>query len=221
MRVLRSITGVMFTGLIVILAGIYVHTEARTVASGTDGAAPRGKVVWVSVSIPLFAQASTTSGRVAMLYVAAPLVSITTRSGWMQARLDGWARPGGTIVYVDTGTIGSAIKGAAVSAVPRPLATATNTDTGVTWNKVELRGWLPAGATVTSSAILWTTAQALYTRNCGVCHALHAPDQFTSTQWPANIKPMGPRTSLTAAQIDLVLKYLQWHASDLARKHGP
>jgi trimethylamine-N-oxide reductase cytochrome c-type subunit TorC len=155
--------------------------------------------------------------RVASLDVAAPLQVTAKHGAWATVLFSAWVRAGGgQILYVDTGAVGSAIRGGQVAAaLPKPMLTKTNKDTGVTWEKVLLAGVVKIEDTVTSQNILWKPAKVYYTASCGVCHALHAPGQFTSERWPANIKAMAHNTALTPSQIDLVLKYLQWHASDM------
>ena len=91
----------------------------------------------------------------------------------------------------------------------------TSQDTGVVWKEVILSGAVTLDDTVTNLNTLWKPAVMLYSSHCGVCHALHAPGEFTSERWLANTKAMAHNTSLTPAELDLVLKYLRWHASDM------
>jgi hypothetical protein len=70
--------------------------------------------------------------------------------------------------------------------------------------------YTPTNADVTSSATLEQLQQgrALYINNCGNCHGLYSPDNFSSSQWSNIMNAMGPNTSMTSAQKALVLKYV-------------
>jgi len=71
--------------------------------------------------------------------------------------------------------------------------------------------YVPTSADVTSSATLADLQQGrtLYVNNCGSCHGLYSPDNFTSSQWKNNIMPsMGPETSMSSAEKTLVTKYV-------------
>jgi hypothetical protein len=70
--------------------------------------------------------------------------------------------------------------------------------------------YTPTGTDVTANATLDELLQGrtLYINHCGDCHGLYSPDGRTVSEWKSAIAVMGPRTSLTAAEITLVTKYL-------------
>jgi hypothetical protein len=70
--------------------------------------------------------------------------------------------------------------------------------------------YVPTSADVTANATLQelTQGRALYISNCNACHQLYNPDNFTITQWRSIISSMAPRTSMSAADVQLVTKYL-------------
>jgi mono/diheme cytochrome c family protein len=78
--------------------------------------------------------------------------------------------------------------------------------------KKDLGGSLytPTSADVTASATLVDLQQgmALYSSNCGSCHGLYSPDNYTSTQWRSIMGSMAPRTGMSASQVLLVTKYV-------------
>ena len=78
----------------------------------------------------------------------------------------------------------------------------TNTDTGSLYT--------PTNSDVTANATLSELQQgrSLYINNCGVCHGLYSPDNFTPTQWKSVLNNMAPRTDMTSQQILLVTKYV-------------
>jgi hypothetical protein len=186
---------------------------------GRQQAAATAHVVTIYTARATTLLARASGPKLVSLEVAAPL-QVTARHGaWSTVSFTAWVRAGGgKVLYVDTGTTGSAIRGGQVVAtLPKALVVKTNAGTGVTWDKVVLAGVVKIDDTVNNQNTLWKSAKVYYTSSCGVCHALHAPGQFTSERWPANIKAMGHNTALTPAQLDLVLKYLQWHASDMPK----
>jgi mono/diheme cytochrome c family protein len=70
--------------------------------------------------------------------------------------------------------------------------------------------YVPTSADVTANATLQdlTQGRALYISNCNACHQLYNPDNYTPTQWRSIVSTMGPRTSMSASDIQLVTKYL-------------
>ena len=70
--------------------------------------------------------------------------------------------------------------------------------------------YIPTSADVTLTATLPELQQGrdLYVNNCGRCHGLYSPDNYTSSQWRSIINSMAPRTSLSTSEIQLVTKYV-------------
>jgi mono/diheme cytochrome c family protein len=70
--------------------------------------------------------------------------------------------------------------------------------------------YTPTSADVTATATLTDLQQgrSLYINNCGRCHGLYSPDNYSSAQWKSIISSMGPNTSLSASEILLVTKYV-------------
>jgi mono/diheme cytochrome c family protein len=70
--------------------------------------------------------------------------------------------------------------------------------------------YTPTSVDVTPSATLVDLQQGriLYINNCGRCHGLYSPDNFSSTQWKSIISSMAPNTGLSASDILLVTKYV-------------
>jgi len=115
-----------------------------------------------------------------------------------------------TIVYQDPATLSRAGVLASPAAV-QPTGTATVA--GSSWQRVRLVGWVTRAATSEDLNALWSQASSLYGQSCGTCHTPHAPGEFTGRQWVSQFRAMVPRTSLTAGQADLILKWLQAHAA--------
>jgi mono/diheme cytochrome c family protein len=70
--------------------------------------------------------------------------------------------------------------------------------------------YTPTSADVTATATLPDLQQGrtLYVNNCGRCHGLYSPDDYTPSQWKGIISTMAPNTGLSSSEILLVTKYL-------------
>lgn len=70
--------------------------------------------------------------------------------------------------------------------------------------------YVPASSDVTANATLdqLTQGRQLYIDNCSRCHSLYSPDRYTTSQWKSIIASMAPRTPMSAAEVDLVTKYV-------------
>lgn len=70
--------------------------------------------------------------------------------------------------------------------------------------------YVPTKDDATANATLQELQQGrqLFIDNCGRCHNLYNPDSYTPSQWTSILNSMAPRTSLSAAQVELVKKYL-------------
>jgi mono/diheme cytochrome c family protein len=70
--------------------------------------------------------------------------------------------------------------------------------------------YTPTSDDVTSTATLDELQQGrtLYINNCGSCHQLYSPDDYTATQWKGIMPGMASSARLTSAQTTLVTKYV-------------
>jgi mono/diheme cytochrome c family protein len=55
------------------------------------------------------------------------------------------------------------------------------------------------------------TGRKLYIENCGSCHALHNPNEYTHDQWINEVSDMQERAQINDSSRELILKYL-WNA---------
>jgi mono/diheme cytochrome c family protein len=61
--------------------------------------------------------------------------------------------------------------------------------------------------------------QEIYTQNCGRCHRLHKPNEFTADKWTNSILPkMSKKAKLTEDQNKLVEAYLSANSKDKANQ---
>lgn len=70
--------------------------------------------------------------------------------------------------------------------------------------------YTPSVSDTTATASLEELQQgrALYIENCGSCHGLFSPDNYSVSQWQGIMDNMAPETNLTAPETILVTKYL-------------
>ena len=70
--------------------------------------------------------------------------------------------------------------------------------------------YVPTSADITVNATLTELQQGrdLYINNCGSCHSLYSPDNYSPAQWKVILGSMAPKTSLSSSQILLVTKYV-------------
>jgi hypothetical protein len=70
--------------------------------------------------------------------------------------------------------------------------------------------YTPTAADATTTATLTDLQQgrSLYISNCGSCHGLYSPDDYTSSQWKSIMTSMGPKAGLSASDNLLVTKYV-------------
>ena len=70
--------------------------------------------------------------------------------------------------------------------------------------------YTPTSADVTANATLTELQQGrtLYIKNCNSCHPLFSPDDYVPMQWKSILNIMTPKTSMSAAEVMLVTKYV-------------
>lgn len=70
--------------------------------------------------------------------------------------------------------------------------------------------YTPTEADVTANATLQELQQGkeLYIANCGECHYLYSPDDFSASSWGPILSGMAPRTPMTSEETRLVKEYV-------------
>jgi mono/diheme cytochrome c family protein len=63
-------------------------------------------------------------------------------------------------------------------------------------------------ATATATLEELQQGRTLYINNCGSCHGLYSPDDYSATRWKSIIPTMSPNTGMNASQVTLVTKYV-------------
>jgi len=70
--------------------------------------------------------------------------------------------------------------------------------------------YVPSTTDVTVNATLAELQQGrtLFINNCGACHGLYSPDNYTPTNWKSILSTMIPKTNLSQSDAVLVTKYV-------------
>jgi mono/diheme cytochrome c family protein len=70
--------------------------------------------------------------------------------------------------------------------------------------------YVPTAVDATTKATLSDLQQGrtLFVNNCGACHALPNPDDYSTSGWNTILTSMAPRTALNSSQVTLVYKYV-------------
>lgn len=87
-----------------------------------------------------------------------------------------------------------------------------DSETGIKWRKVSLRGWIGKEALLDNLKPLWDYGTKLNDSYCAGCHSVIHGDHFTANQWVGIIKGMAERTSISDSELLLLTLYLQNHA---------
>ena len=68
----------------------------------------------------------------------------------------------------------------------------------------------PVSSDATANATLEELQQGrtLYLNNCGRCHDLYSPDDFSASRWKTIMGSMAPKTRMNASEVSLVTKYV-------------
>ena len=81
-------------------------------------------------------------------------------------------------------------------------------------SKVDTTGssslYIPTNADTTANASLTDlkNGRTLYINNCGNCHNLYPPEDFTVAQWKSILPRMAQNTNLSAPDLSLITKYV-------------
>jgi cytochrome c5 len=70
--------------------------------------------------------------------------------------------------------------------------------------------YVPTSTNVTANATLpeLQNGRALYVNNCGACHGLYPPENYSVAQWKSIVPRMAQNTNLTTPELNLVIKYV-------------
>ena len=136
----------------------------------------------------------------------------------VQVRFEGWRQDDvPRVLYADAGKriLVASLSEEAQEALDVSDETVEIEETGQSWTKASLDGWLPKEKLTANTDKLWHYANALYSVNCSACHAEPHVNEFGANKWMGQFKSMVASTNLEKEQARLVQSYLQLHARDM------
>lgn len=122
-----------------------------------------------------------------------------------EIKLTGYRPKGGKAIYDTLGVLSNSVNLDDANAV-KVIGTKVD-DYDNTWEVVEIVASVDS-AKITNKDII-EDGKALFEERCGICHALHAYDEFSKNVWPSTIKSMQDNASLDENEYYQVVKYLQ------------
>lgn len=159
-------------------------------------------------------------GRGAGSLLPATGVQVQERRGdALKVRLEGWQQDGADrVIYARMGRriFEAALAPAAIDQIER-LETLLDEETDLTWHRVSIELWVPAGGMIAELDRLWAYGREMHVASCSTCHSLHEADGHLANQWIGVVKAMERFITLDKEETRMLQKYLQLHASDVQR----
>ncbi len=157
------------------------------------------------------------SAKAGRLFTAARIKVRERRPGWLRISLNAWHQQGAArVLYALPGKrILVAILKKSQTQHLKTLQQMTDADTDLVWKQVSYEAWIEDGGFAPSREDLWKPAWELFSTRCTVCHQRRIPHHYKVNQWRSYLKIMGPRTGLPKDKQELILTFLQYHASDM------
>ncbi|MFV0335118.1 MAG: NapC/NirT family cytochrome c, partial [Tropicimonas sp.] len=176
--------------------------------------------LWTKRTSPLTDAPNADATKLATVLPAVQLERLGQEGGFVNVRVSGWQA--GEVArgqYADFGlrVLNMSISGSAVDQVTTG-ETRYYSDGDQDWTETAMEGWLPAADLTADDATLWGIANSMYVSQCGVCHSAAAAESRGVLAWQADVQAYQSRTSLTAEEGRLVLRYLQMHSSDIVTR---
>lgn len=176
--------------------------------------------LFAAATTPIYAGPEDGARPIGKVLVAARLVPLETdENGWTRIRVDGWTQGGAErAVQAAPGIrVQRAVLGKAGLTALEFGEAREDPDTGLTWTRTTLTGWIAPGAeTAPDLDTLWARAEKLFATRCTACHKRRVPARYSANQWASHLKVMGPRTGLPKDDQALIRSYLQYRSADAA-----
>ncbi len=150
------------------------------------------------------------------LMPGAPLKVLASDETRVRVELEGWA----PVVYrlIVTKDVGQRLSFAQLTekgTQARKVVATTDDLYGEKWEEVRLTGWAAKPGLAVDAKSVWELADRIYQNRCDSCHTAHAPDSYSTNQWPGNLDSMADYGGLMDKELVLVRQYLQTHAKTL------
>ena len=182
-----------------------------------------GESYYLVVPQDLFADEKLTKP-IGSVEVSTRVKVLETKADAQRVELDLWRKNKGygRVWYAQFGiNVTSAILDKTISrdkAFVQVLESKEEPVTGLEWQRVKATAWMRKGSVIDKIEPIWEMASTTYTTSCSTCHRQTDPSHFDANTWPAQFGGMIGFTSMDKDTGRVVLKYLQMHSSDFAKK---
>lgn len=153
----------------------------------------------------------------AKIYPTVKMDVVSYQDGHRTVTISGYQMKGAeSVIFVDKGQRSIIATLSEQGIKQAKVGPATKDDYDNEWMPISLTGKISADV-LESNAPLWQYAEKLDTTYCSTCHAKVSPDRFTVNAWGPVVKSMGRRTNMSTLNLEILTKFLQSNASDVAK----
>jgi trimethylamine-N-oxide reductase cytochrome c-type subunit TorC len=186
---------------------LYAEMEASYQGEAL-GAQLAGKAVVIQPEVEM--SASPDGGDpLATLYGGTPLSVVKQEGDWVQVTAEGWDREEGAHIYIDFNRAVSLAK-MTFDGMDRvnKIESKLEPEYELTWNRIQLTGWVPRSVVGPDEERFWTYVTDLYELDCNLCHKTFARDKWIMFDWRNNLKEMRRYTKMSQEQLQLVSNWV-------------
>nr|VFJ62760.1 MAG: trimethylamine-N-oxide reductase (cytochrome c), cytochrome c-type subunit TorC [Candidatus Kentron sp. FW] len=168
--------------------------------------------LYITRATVLYSGVSTEDGTIAELEPGTPLTVLERQDGWFKVRIQGRQYQADNHTLYDTGDRTVVLARARGGSMEIGENVTRNDATGLDWRPARMEGWVSRKNVTGQIASLWDYGKAIYQNECVRCHVLFSPSAFWATEWKNKLHNMRRKVGLSAEQMEILLKYLQYHA---------
>ncbi|WP_318432906.1 NapC/NirT family cytochrome c [Photobacterium leiognathi] len=130
-------------------------------------------------------------------------------------KLTGWQEAHKNLLYAMEGKriTDAVIRG--LNDIQETGKTYYNHTTKKSWKELSIIAWIKSTPVTTNINQQWEKNKFEYESKCAQCHQKVQEHHFSSNDWPAQFKGMARQAKLTKNETQGILKYLQYHSSDI------
>ena len=150
------------------------------------------------------------------LYPATPLTVLDTEGNSRTVQVNGYQMKGAEqVLYMGKGQRGIIASLSEQEEQSLTLGTYEEDEYGNQWRTASLKTHI-TDPVLDDVEPLWAYASELDNVYCSGCHALIPAGHFTVNAWKPVAKGMGDRTDISELDLEILTKYFQYHAKDIA-----
>lgn len=192
------------------------RAREQQVAFMSQTEALKGDKFWTKRTSAVLSGPETDAGKIATILPGVTLTKLERQNERIKVLIEGWQAGEsnrGQYALFGKRILNLSIAKSAVDKVTTGESRYYD-DGDQDWTQTALEGWVNAADLTEDLDMLWNVTESIYSSQCGVCHSTIAPGSKDSLSWQADVQAYQDRTSLTAEEKRLVLRFLQLNASD-------